>query len=177
MCVHVHVRSTPFKKMGLSFQRTAVLPREWTLHMDTRLSVTSDGACKKVLILCLLGQLLTWMLFCIIDFIWDLFFFIVWVLSKIRWQLCLISKQCLLSRSERCFPSVKLHNIYTDWKRNCSAKGQYIWLLCKPGVIVSQISHTNSKLHSTNATLCLAGHQTNGSFPLPVSTKTDHMLA
>lgn len=105
------------------------------------------------------------------------FFFIVWVLSKIRWQLCLISKQCLLSRSERCFPSVKLHNIYTDWKRNCSAKGQYIWLLCKPGVIVSQISHTNSKLHSTNATLCLAGHQTNGSFPLPVSTKSDRMLA
>jgi len=42
------------------------------------------------------------------------FFFIVWVLSKIRWQLCLISKQCLLSRSERCFPSVKLHNINTD---------------------------------------------------------------
>lgn len=26
-----------FQKMGLSFQRTAVLPREWTLHMNTRL--------------------------------------------------------------------------------------------------------------------------------------------
>lgn len=41
-------------------------------------------------------------------------FFIVWILRKIRWQMCLISKQCLLSRSERCFPSVKLRNIYID---------------------------------------------------------------
>lgn len=26
--------------------------------------------------------------------------------------------------------------MYIDWKWNCSAKSQYIWLLCKPGVIL-----------------------------------------
>lgn len=65
-------------------------------------------------------------------------FFIVWewVLSKLRRQVHFISKQCLLSSSERCFSSVKLYNMYIDWKCNCSAKSQYILLLCKPGVIL-----------------------------------------
>lgn len=67
---------------------------------------------------------------------WGFFIVWMWILSKIRWQVCLIAKQCLLPSSERCVSSVKLCNTYIDWKWNCPAKSQYIWLLCKPGVIL-----------------------------------------
>jgi len=139
----MHVWST-LRKMGLAFQRAAVLTVAsqigsglyiWT-H-DSNLLLRGPALRRSWFYACWDSYHLTstWMLFCIADFIWDLVFllsgceFLAKSDGKCVWQ-------CLLPSSERCFSSVKLYNMYTDWKWNCSAKNQYIWLLCKPGVIL-----------------------------------------
>ena len=149
VCVSVcmHVWSTPLKKWDLHFKGQQSQMRFPRLGVDsiygcmTNLLLRGPALRRTWFYVCwdTYHLTLTWMLFCIIDFIWDLVFLLCGggFLAKSDGKCVrLISKQCLLSSSERWFSSVKLCNMYIDWKWNCSAKSQYIWLLCKPGVIL-----------------------------------------